>query len=422
MWALAWEAGRRWNVHRQLSVHTPPRIGNNRPHHHALANNAEDAFLSAITSTGVPVATAAGYRLSKGVGSMSCCRVVFSAIVAVAAFAVPAARAQGLPRLNTNQAYVEEAARALPLDVTDPMAVFGFVLASLPERVKVYPTENYYYFTFLHNGVPYAGNIRLDASNRDDGKVSFGYYEDYAKWKPEAPVTFRLLDSADGVRLEKLDRFTYRLSYRDKAVVFELNDLTQAKPSRLGPDETFIGPICDESGVRFFLIYNARLKIFHYVLDESAPAADALFAVKGRDRILIGKRTGFAFYRDQRLDRQILIGVYLHNAELNTWFDGPFDQLPDNFIEGETLRDALIAVDPSLKGQIDRFGAWPGGEQRYMIAPYVMYEKASDLAFFDQCATSPKTPPGEYYRCFSVDESLVKSEAPRRSTRSRKSR
>jgi hypothetical protein len=115
--------------------------------------------------------------------------------------------------------------------------------------------------------------------------------------------------------------------------------------------------------------------------------------------------------------------VYLHNVELNTWFDGPFDQLPDNFIEGETLRDALIAVDPSLKGQIDRFGAWPGGEQRYMIAPYVMYEKASDLAFFDQCATSRHTPAAEYYRCFSIDESLVKAEAPRRrSTAGRRSR
>src|SRR5262249_38341963 len=316
---------------------------------------------------------------ANGAWSMSRCRSAFSAIVTALVLAAPAARAQNLPRLNTNQAYVEEAARTSSLDVKDPMAVLGFVLDSLPERVKVYPTENYYYFSFLHNGVPYAGNTRLDASTRDDGKVSFGYYEDYPKWKAEVPVTFRLLDAADGVRLEKLDRFAYRLSYRQKAVVFELNDLTQAKPSRLGSDETFVGPIFDESGVRFFLIYNARLKIFHYVLDESAPAADALFAVEGRDRILIGKRTGFAFYRDHRLDRKILIGVYLRNAELNTYFDGPFDQLPDNFVEGETLREALVAVDPSLKGKIDRFGAWPGGEERYMIAPYVMYEKASDL-------------------------------------------
>ena len=74
--------------------------------------------------------------------------------------------ADDTPRLNTNQAYQEEATRKTALDVSDPLAVFGFVLNSLPERVKVYPTENYYYFSFLHDGVPNAGNIRLDASNR----------------------------------------------------------------------------------------------------------------------------------------------------------------------------------------------------------------------------------------------------------------
>ena len=33
-------------------------------------------------------------------------------------------------------------------------------------------------------------------------------------------------------------------------------------------------------------------------------------AAKKSDRILIGKRTGFAFYRDHRLERKILIGVF----------------------------------------------------------------------------------------------------------------
>ena len=54
--------------------------------------------------------------------------------------------------------------------------------------MKVYPTENYYYFGFMHNGIRYAGNIRLDASNRDDGKVIFAYFEDTAQWYDDAPV------------------------------------------------------------------------------------------------------------------------------------------------------------------------------------------------------------------------------------------
>jgi hypothetical protein len=349
-------------------------------------------------------------------------------LAAARCLAIGPAGAQDAPQLHTNQAYLEEAARPSALDVGDPMAVFAFVLNSLPDRVKVYPTENYYYFTFIHRGVPYAGNIRLDAADRDAGKVNFGYYEDHSRWKPDAPVTFRLLGAADGVKLEKADRFAYRLSYGAKTVLFELNDLSQEKPpaQAIGDDERFIGPIFDESGIRFFLIYSAKLKIFHYVLDETAPVADSFFPAKRTDRIVIGKRTGFAFYRDHRLERKILIGVFLGNAEANNYFDGPFDQLPDNFIEGETLREALIEIDPKLKGQIDRFGAWPGGEQRYMIAPYVMYRGESDLTFIHQCASSKHTPAAQYYACFMNDESVLdrpaRSGSPKRTTRGRKAR
>jgi hypothetical protein len=49
---------------------------------------------------------------------------------------VSTAAAQDAPTLQTNQAYVEELARPTALDMTDLMAVFGFVWAKLPERVK----------------------------------------------------------------------------------------------------------------------------------------------------------------------------------------------------------------------------------------------------------------------------------------------
>jgi hypothetical protein len=79
------------------------------------------------------------------------------------------AQATELPRLETNEAYVEDVLRPNSLAITDPLAVFAFVLASLPERVKVYPTENYYYLRFAHNGIRYAGDIRLDAGDRGGG-------------------------------------------------------------------------------------------------------------------------------------------------------------------------------------------------------------------------------------------------------------
>ena len=152
--------------------------------------------------------------------------------MALAALAVAAgpAHAQEAPQLQTNQFYVEDVTRATALNIDDPMAVFGFVLSQLPERVKVYPTENYFYFGFMLGGIRYAGNIRLDASNRDDGKADFAYFEDTAQWYDDAPVIHLVLDASRGVAIEKIERLVYRVSYQGKSVVFALNDLSQVKP------------------------------------------------------------------------------------------------------------------------------------------------------------------------------------------------
>jgi hypothetical protein len=343
---------------------------------------------------------------------------LFSRCTLVAALALAAgigsARAQEPPQLQTNEFYVEDATRATTLNVDDPMAVFGFVLSRLPERVKVYPTENYYYFGFTHSGIRYAGNIRLDASNRDDGKADFAYFEDTSQWYDDTPVKHLVLDASRGVTVENVDRLVYRVTYHGKSVVFALNDLSQVKPpaGALGPDETFIGPIFDESAIRFFLVYNSRLKIFHYLLDETEKVADSFFAAKKSDRILIGKRTGFAFYQDHKLSRRILIGAFEGNMRANNYFDGPFDQLPDNFIEGEVLRNAILAVRPQLKGQIDRFGSAPDGSIRFMIGPYLAYQAITDLDPIHACAQK-KQKQADYYRCFVTDDESGGMVAPK---------
>ena len=332
------------------------------------------------------------------------------ALALIAALFVPcAATAQNsqtaqLPTLHLNQTYVDEATRPCSLDVKDLKAVFAFVFGSLPDHVKIYPTENYFYYTFICNGVPYDGNIRLDASNRDEGKVIFAYAEDLEGWRSDTPGQHGILDAADGVQLEKVQPLLYRMTYQRKTVEFALNDLSEARPpaSALAPDEDYIGTTFDESAIRFFLVFDKKLKIFHFILDETIKVADQFEPSPRSDRILIGKRTGFAFYRDHLRDRKILIGAYEPNMLTNTWFDGPFDQLPDNFIQGEALRDALIASDAGLKGRIDRFGGFPGGEQRMGIDPYLPYRAVSDLSIFDRCATERQNNP-KYYLCFAVD-------------------
>jgi hypothetical protein len=305
------------------------------------------------------------------------------------------------PRLHTNEAYVQEVTRTTRLAIDDPMAVFAFVLGSLPERVRVYPTENHYYFSFLHNGTRYSGNIKIDARLREDGKAIFVYYEEESAWRKNTPSYEVVLDASRGVGVEKINRLEYRVAYRGRSVTFVLNDVSAAKPpaGTLFAGEEFIGPVFDESAVKFFLVFNKRLKLFLYFLDETGQRADTMLPATGNDRILIGNRTGFAFYRDHHLDRKILIGVFADNVVANNQFDGPSDQIPDNFIEGEALRNAIVAVAPDLEGRIDRFGTTADGA-RYAITPYMFYRTRRDLDMFHRCATSKRIPASSYHRCF----------------------
>jgi hypothetical protein len=329
---------------------------------------------------------------------------------------VPQASAQSTdrPHLETNQSQIEELTHPSTLAVADPMAVFAFVLASLPDQVKVYPTGNYYYFRFVHAGLQYAGNIRLDAISRAEGKVNFDYYVDTTEWKDDHPVMHRLLDASMGVNVEKIDEQTYRISYQGRSVAFALNDLSQVKPppASLGPDERFLGVVFDESAIRFFLVYNARLKSFLYILDETEKVPDEFFAAKRTDRIRIGKRTGFAFYRDLKRDRKILIGAFAANSFVNNYFDGPFDQLPENVLTGDTLRDVILQIEPDLKGKIDRLGWFYDGAGQYLVHPYLLYRKESELAVFHTCATSRTVPAAAYYNCFVIDESHLDKPRP----------
>jgi hypothetical protein len=203
-----------------------------------------------------------------------------------------------------------------------------------------------------------------------------------------------------------MEPLVYRVTLGTKSVVFALNDMSKVAPpaSILGPDEKYLGPVFDESAIRLFLIYNTRLKAFHYLLDETVTVSDELIPTPATDRILIGRRTGFAFYRDHRLDRKILIGIFEGNSRSNNYYDGPFDQLPDNFIHDESLRNAILDLEPHLKGKIDRYGISSDHASRYMIGPYLHYRDVEELDLFHECATSKLIPADQYYNCFVIDD------------------
>ncbi len=333
------------------------------------------------------------------------CKVLWAlclliALAIVTHRAASAAEGGGLPMLYTNEQYISDVSAKSRLDVTDLKSVLSFVLGQLPDRVHVVPTENYYYFYFFHGGVKYAGNLRFDVGLRDRGVVAFTYFRDTTLWQSDPKDYHAMLGPEHGVTVERAAPLTYRVSFKDRSVVFQLNDLSEVRPPDgvLATGETFLGPVADESGMRFFLVFDQALKVFHYVLDESVPMRDELIAVPGLTRFRIGRRTGFAFHRDTGRNRWLLVGVHALNIDQNNYFDGPFDQLPDNFIEGDELKQALVQVNPEIADRIDRLGISPDGERRELIAPYLEYESIEHLAEFEPCVLEGAKSP--LYLCF----------------------
>jgi hypothetical protein len=324
-----------------------------------------------------------------------------------------AAFAQDRIHLHTNEAEIGEVLRDGGVSLQDPLAVFGVVLKNLPERVQVYPTENYLYFRFTQKGTVYVGNIRLAAADRDRGKVNFSYNEQPTDWNPDPKSHHAVLGAEQGVTVEKTAPLTYRVAHAGRTVTFVLNDLSAVKPppGAMRADETFLGPVFDESGIRFFLIFNSRLRLFHFVLDETTPVADQFVTPKGGEPVQIGKRTGFAFYPFD--GRKILVGVDERQSRLNTTLDGPFDQLPENFIDGEALREAIVAADPSAKGKIDRLGNFPDGSGRFLIHPYLLYRQPGDLAVFARCVASKAVAAADRAACFVIDDDEAQRKNPK---------
>jgi hypothetical protein len=307
----------------------------------------------------------------------------------------------GLPTLYTNEMYIDDVTKPASLDVGDVKAVLAYVLGQLPARVRVFPTENYYYFYFFQGGIRYSGNFRLDIEQRDKGLVEFIYFKDSTDWLDDATDHHATFGAADGVVVEKVADLSYRVSFSGKSVIFDLNDLSTVKPpdAALGDSDTFLGPVADESGLRFFLIFNESTKLFQYVLDETVPVGDELVPAKTLPRLLIGRRTGFVFIEDPNRARKLLVAVYGPNVDVNNYLDGPFDQLPDNFLKGDELRRAILLAQPDQDQSIDRLGIHRDADYRVSSDPYLQYYSLEDLAPVAACVA--KDGP-DVYRCLDA--------------------
>ncbi len=306
--------------------------------------------------------------------------------------------------LHTNQAWIEQMQQSSQLVINNADDAFEHVFSQLPERVFVYPTENYYYFTFTAGGVTYAGNLRLAAQDRDKGIIHFAAFTQANAATEAGEMMYKTLSAKDGVKVEKLAPLSYRVTWKNKPVEFQLNDVSTIKPPAdiVAAGEKYLGLVADESGLRFFLFYNETHKIFAYVLDETGSVLEQFNTLKQDGRIWLGQRTGFAFYDHHHLDRRVLIGVHGGNTIVNNYHDGPADQLPENHIKDDELRKAIVASDPAMDGKLDGFGYLTSGEGRYLIAPYSQYETVEELEGYDTCASDPDMAPEIYDACFTA--------------------
>jgi hypothetical protein len=78
------------------------------------------------------------------------------------------------------------------------------------------------------------------------------------------------------------------------------------------------------------------------------------------------------------------------------------------------LREAIIDSDPSVKGKIGRLGQYADGSGRYVIHPYMLYRKESELLVANRCATAKARGAADYYRCFDFDDAKQLVAKPQR--------
>lgn len=312
-------------------------------------------------------------------------------IVTGALFFGPATSADSANRADNSRRFILNEDMIEGLQIPDSDACkFGDVLRDLFRQIGdvayVRPSENFYYFSFFRNGKAYSGSLRLARDDRDQGFVRYVCYETYTNWlQPyRTQGTDRTLSAADGVTVKKVGELEYEVGFEGATVKFVLNKLDQSPDAtKLRSEEKFAGRSADESGLLFDLVYNPGVKAFYFVLDRrQAP----LELARIKPRIVLDRRTGFIFFEDSAPERLVLVAVHSGEVTRNTWFDGPFDQLPENFYDQVGFWNYVFEASPELKGQLTPGGTKIGTDLVYSIFAYRQYASSSELSFVDRCA------------------------------------
>jgi hypothetical protein len=226
--------------------------------------------------------------------------------------------------------------------------------------------------------------------------LSFGYAE-FIEF-PSGPGTYlsrsKYFTEADGLLIKQgADEFTWRVTYNRRTVTFHLHKLKQDPPKLFAvrTNEAFIERTFDESGIQFFLMFNTGSNYFFWVLNEEERVPDE-FTVLDKD-ILVGRRTGFAFWVDgEKPPRKVLASIRKISVTRNDYYDGPFDQLADNYVDQTKISTWMERAIPGIKGRIDKWGYYMDVERPSRVALSVYgthYTQADILDFVRRAKEAP---------------------------------
>ncbi|MBD3271764.1 MAG: hypothetical protein GF384_04400 [Elusimicrobia bacterium] len=253
----------------------------------------------------------------------------------------------------------------------DIHGVIEYIYSWMPLYIVVYPTEGFYYFNTRLHGEKVIGNIRI--ADLDKGLMASAYFTSKERYK------ITEVSDHESLKIEKVNDNLYYLTVFNKTVRIKIPNTAFMPPNQMEKlsCEEFIGQVHDDSGIRFFLLFNHNTDSFYYILNEEDKITDELKPLKSP--FVVGLRTGFVYYYDDDFDRKILIAVRVDNTLENNYLDGPQDHVPYR----AKIRDFLYRAYPSamLEGGTDEYGVVLNSKEwaRYAIAPFMRYNHYGEI-------------------------------------------
>ncbi len=273
-----------------------------------------------------------------------------------------------------------------------PDTVLDHVLRSAPPLSIVYPTERYFYFRTRVEGRTVSGNLRF--TDVEHGRLHLGYFLEGRSGPNRAHTRAAAFGPNDDTLVRSWGPLVL-VARRGVVRLFllERRALAGIHRSELRGSEHLVSGVLDESGFALSLLYDETLQNFFYVLNPRLPLPERLLARRvGDTDLLVGAESGFVFVHEPESARHLLVGVEARHVRRNSFFDGPFDQVPPDL----EIRDLLEAAYPyvTLGRGLDPHGVFlDRASQRVAISPYQRYDDLEDFAtWIDRTAAAALTP------------------------------